>query len=89
MRKSTIEKVINDSNRDKRFFSALVRLKKNGRFSRVNGKVHAVRQNKQTGEMYAVVSNYAGGNGTSLSRKWQTVSIDRILQVKKDGYRYV
>lgn len=90
MRRSTVEKVMHDANNDKRFFSALVRLKKNGRFARVNGKVYHIGTNKKTGEEYAVVKNYVRKNEENAdTHAWQTVVLNRVLQVKKDGYRYV
>lgn len=89
MRQSIIEKVMLDCWNDGRFFSALVRLKKNGRFARVNGKVYGMYLNKKNGETYAVVKNYAKKNEEGANtHTWQTVVVNRILQVKKDGYRY-
>lgn len=90
MTRSTVEKVMYDANKDKRFFSALVRLKKNGRFARVNGKIYSIGTNKRTGEEYAVVKNYAKKNEQgAYTPAWQTVVLNRVLQIKKDGYRYV
>lgn len=85
--KNVIARVMNDSNKDKRFFSALVRLKKNGRFSRVNGKVYTVKHT-QDGRVYAVIDNLSGTERENHTRKWQTIGFDQILQVRKDGFLY-
>lgn len=88
MNRSIVEKVMHDANRDKRFFRALVRLKKNGRFARVVGKVYHIGTNKKTGEEYAVIKNFDPRNPYP-THQWQTVVLNRILQIKKDGYRYI
>lgn len=85
--KNVIARVMNDSNKDKRFFSALVRLKKNGRFSRVNGKVYSIKMT-QDGQAYAVIDNLEGTVREGHTRRWQTVGFNQILQVRKDGKLY-
>jgi hypothetical protein len=85
--KNVIARVMTDSNRDKRFMSALVRLRKNGRFSRINGKVYDIKLS-QDGEPYAIVDNLVGTTRKHSTRKWQSVPLNQIIQIKKDGFLY-
>lgn len=87
MKRNTIAKVITDSMNDGRFFSALVRLKKNGQFSRINGKVYDVRTGRN-GNEYAIVDNFEGNLRPGRTRRWQTVPLQNVILVRKDGYTY-
>ena len=78
-----IKTALTEAHADKRFISAQIRLKKNGRFSRINGQVSEIRKSAE-GKHYILINNFVGNERDDGSH-WQNVLVDNIISVRKDG----
>ena len=85
--KNIISRVLRDANQTKQFVGLTVRLKSNGQFRRINGQVHSIKIN-QDGQGYIVMENLFLPETRKDGRKWQSVSLDRVLSVRANGMRY-
>jgi len=84
--KNVIARVVRDAQKDKRFVSAFVRLKSNGRFAKINGQVKDVRINRD-GQGYVVFENFFAPIRQD-NRRWQSVLFENIIVIKKDKMVY-
>jgi hypothetical protein len=83
---NVISRVLNDANKSKQFVGLRVRLKKDGTWRKVCGKVYDVKLSKD-GHAIVVLENLLGKERPN-GRKWQSVRLDRIEEVKSQGLRY-
>jgi len=84
--KKIIKLVLKDSVKDKRILKAQIRLKGNGRFSSFTGQIHNIKTNKD-GDQYMIVNNF-NGKVRKDGKRWQSVRVDNVIQIKKDGKLY-
>jgi len=84
--KKVISRVLMDAKKDKQFIGATIRLKKNGRFSKINAQIFDVKVS-QDGEVYVVLENRFADDRQD-GRKWQSVAVENIISVRKDGMTY-
>ena len=71
-------KAITNAKKDKSEVRLNIRLKKNGQFSSVSGKVSELKVN-QDGQVYAVVKPSKG------RKQFQSVPLENVLAVVRDG----
>lgn len=83
---NVISRVLKDANKDKTFVGLTARLKKNGQFRKINGKIHDIRIS-QDGKGYIIMENFLGQTRKD-GRKWQSVSIDNIMSIRSNKINY-
>jgi len=81
-----IARAITKSKKDKKIIGAQIRLKKNGRFASVNGKVKDIKVSRD-GEVYFTMENFLGTKRKD-GRKWQSVKLANVIKVFRDGKVY-
>lgn len=81
-----VARIITKSQKDKRVIGAQIRLKKNGRFASINGKIKDIKVSKD-GNVYFTIENFIG-NKRKDGRKWQSVRLDNVIKVFRDGKVY-
>jgi hypothetical protein len=81
-----IARIITKSRKDKKIIGAQIRVKKNGRFASVNGKVKEIGVNRD-GEVYFLMENFLGKKRKD-GRKWQNVRLANVIKVFRDGKVY-
>ena len=86
MNSKIIFRALKDAQKNKRFIGATIRLKKNGRFTKINGQVYDLKLNRD-GEIYVVIENQLGLPRQD-GKKWQSVRLSNILGIRKDGFKF-